>query len=369
MKVIKICLILILFLSNLSSFAEAKQLIAEPDSLQLSPGLPQVLAQSNVVVQSDISSSIQNEENISSLQRNGKPHFALILAGGGARGAAHIGVLKVLEREGLKPDIVCGSSVGAVIGALYCAGVPVAKIESLMLKRKIAKALMPLPIQIQTILYAPTFTTMRLLRLKPSIGLYSGASIAGFINKNMPSSVKRIEDMSIPFAVIATNLLDTRPLWICEGNVGEAVRASTAMPFVYKPCKIGDKVLVDGGVRNNLPTDPARAAGADVIVAVQLHSSLGAKEEKEFRTLLGYSDRIMSMLMAEIESKNVGEADILIEPKIEDDHLYAFRYESMKQAIAAGEAAANKMLPQIQECIRLAKKAVPSKGDKNQEGW
>lgn len=354
MKSIRILLVLIAFLSNLGSSAGAEQLVAGKE-------LSCLLAQSEVVTQSEVSSTMQNEENISPLQRNGKPHFALILAGGGARGAAHIGVLKVLEREGLRPDIVCGSSVGAIIGALYCAGVPVARIESLMLERKIAKALMPLPIQIQTILYAPTYTTMRLLRLKPSIGLYRGTSIAKFINKNMPPSIKRIEDMSIPFAVIATNLLDTRPLWIGEGNVGEAVRASTTMPFVYKPCTIDDKVLVDGGVRNNLPTDPARAAGAEVIVAVQLHSSLGAKKEKELRTLLGYSDRIMSMLMAEIESKNIGDADILIEPKIKDDQLYAFRYESMKQAIDAGETAATKLLPEIRQRIQLAKKIAPQK--------
>lgn len=286
--------------------------------------------------------------------KDGKPCFALSLAGGGARGAAHIGVLKVLERNGLKPSFVSGSSIGAVIGALYCAGVPVSEIERLMLKGKVRKALMPLPLQVQAAISIPRDLVLRAMLFKPSIGLYSGKSISRFISKNIPPDVKRMEDMKIPFAVIATNIQDTRAIWISKGDVGEAVRASASIPYVYKPSTFEGKSLVDGGMRSNLPIDAARASGAPVVIAVKLHSSLESKPATNFKTMLSFSDRIMSIMMAEIESKNMKDADILVEPNIDDFKLYSFSNAVLKKAIASGEEAAEKMIPEIKLALEEA---------------
>lgn len=283
---------------------------------------------------------------------NGRKSFALTLAGGGARGAAHIGVLKVLEREGLRPAFVSGSSIGAVIGSLYCAGVPVAEIEKLMLSGKVRKAFMPIPIKIQAIWSVPRDICLRLLQRKPQVGLYSGRSISKFIDKNIPPSVRRMEDMIIPFAVIATNILDTRATWIAHGDVGEAVRASASIPYVYKPVLLDGKALVDGGMRANLPTEAARASGAPVVVAVKLHSSLESKPASDFRSILKFSDRIMSIMMAEIESKNMNDADVLIEPNIDDFKLYSFDRDILESAIEAGEKAAQKVLPQLRVALQ-----------------
>lgn len=289
--------------------------------------------------------------------RDGRKSFALTLAGGGARGAAHIGVLKVLEREGLKPSFVTGSSIGAVIGSLYCAGVPVAEIEKLMLSGKVRKALMPTPIKLQAAISIPRDMILRALQRKPQVGFYSGKTISKFIRNHIPESVKRMEDMKIPFAVIATNILDTRATWIAHGDVGEAVRASASIPYVYKPCFIDGKAMVDGGMRANLPTDPARASGAPIVVAVKLHSSLESKPVGDFRTMLQFSDRIMSIMMSEIESKNMNDADVLIEPNIDDFKLYSFERSVLQRAIESGEQAAEKMLPQL----RVALESAPSK--------
>lgn len=297
---------------------------------------------------------------------NGKKSFALTLAGGGARGAAHIGVLKVLEREGLRPAFVSGSSIGAVIGSLYCAGVPVAEIEKLMLNGKVRKAFMPIPLKLQAAWSIPRDMFLRTLGAKPQVGFYSGKSLSKFIRKQMPPDVKTMEDMKIPFAVIATNILDTRATWIARGDIGEAVRASASIPFVYKPALFEGKAMVDGGMRANLPTDAARASGASVVVAVKLHSSLESKPMTDFRTMMEFSDRIMSIMMAEIESKNMSKADLLIEPNIDDFMLYSFDKDILTRAIAAGEKAAEEMLPQLRVALqpgpsRTAAKDKPEK--------
>lgn len=298
--------------------------------------------------------------NTGTTQQDGSCRFALTLAGGGARGAAHVGVLKVLEREGLKPSFVSGSSIGAVVGSLYCAGVSVAQIEKLMLNEELRKAFMPRPMLLQASLFFPQYVLLRMVNIQPYIGLYSGKSIEKFIHKQLPPSISRIEDLKIPFAVIATNIQDTRSFWLCKGDIARAVRASASIPFVYKPVNIDGNFLVDGGIRDNLPTDPARACGAPVVVAVRLHSSLKSKPAETFRTMRSYSDRIMSMLMAEIEAKNTSGADIVIEPEIEDLQLYAFDRRSLAQAMSAGEAAAEKMLPRLKAILQAKEKTANS---------
>lgn len=278
----------------------------------------------------------------------GRPRIALSLGGGGGRGAAHVGVLKVLEEAGIKPDFVAGSSIGAVIGSLYCAGVPVSRIEELTLNGELRKGLMPSGLKWQAAKSIPRYVLLRTLQLHPAIGLYSGKSIQKFIERNVPPDERNIENLRIPFAAIATNIVDTRPVWISKGSVAEAVRASASIPFVYQTAKVNGKILMDGGIRENLPTEPALATGAPLIIAVKLNSSLDAQPEKRFRNFLDYSDRILSILMAEIESKTSSEADVLIEPNIADTSTYSFKSEELRKAMLAGEEAARKMLPEIQ---------------------
>lgn len=282
------------------------------------------------------------------IQQPGRPRLALTLGGGGGRGAAHVGVLKVLEQAGIKPDFVSGSSIGAVIGSLYCAGVPVSKIEELTLNGQLKKAILPSSLKWQAVKTLPRYAILRALHAKPQIGLYSGKSIAKFVEKNVSPDQRSMENLKIPFAVIATNLRDTRPVWISKGNLGEAVQASATVPYIYRAVKINGQVLVDGGVRANLPTQPAQATGAPIVVAVKLHSTLDEQSEDRFLNLTDYSDRIFSIMMAEIESKATKDADLLIEPEIKNTNTYSFNRNELQKAILAGEDAARKMLPELQ---------------------
>jgi predicted acylesterase/phospholipase RssA len=139
-----------------------------------------------------------------------EPTIALSLGGGGGRGAAHIGVLKVLEAAGIKPNFVAGSSIGAVIGSLYAAGVPVSEIERLAMDGSFKKAFLPSGIKWQATKTLPGYVLKRMFFQLPDIGLYSGRSVHDFVARTLPPNVHNIEDLKIPFAAIATNMLDTR---------------------------------------------------------------------------------------------------------------------------------------------------------------
>lgn len=282
------------------------------------------------------------------INRSGKIRLALTLAGGGSRGVAHIGVLKVLHKEGIKPDLIAGSSVGALIGSLYAAGLTPEQIEKIVLEGGLKKAYFPRPRYLQSILYGTRYGISRLMFLKPKIGLYSGKSIARFIDDNLPPGVTDFADLKVPLVVTAINLIDTKPTWINSGKISDAVRASNTVPFIYRsPGAIDGPQLVDGGIRANLPTGVADAVGAPFVVAVKLHSYLEKEPRKEFDTHFEYADRITSILMAEIENKAVVGADILIEPKVEFMTMHSFDQKHLKSAIAAGEAAAREKLQAI----------------------
>lgn len=281
-------------------------------------------------------------------------HIALTLAGGGARGVAHIGVLRVLEQEGIRPDFIAGTSMGAVVGSLYCAGVPVDEIERLVLSGEMKKGFLPSGLRWQAVKYVPLYALKRAFQIKPFIGLYSGKSIAKFINRNLPTSCKNIEDLKIPFAAIGTNLLDTRPYWITKGDVGKAVQASSTMPLVYRPVEMEGRLVVDGGMRTTL-RDIARASGARTIVAVKLQSTLDATSDKPLRSVIGYSERLTTMVLAEIESKSIAGADVIIEPDVKGSTMDSFAKEDVLRSIEAGEVAARKMIPQIRSQLAAKK--------------
>jgi NTE family protein len=285
---------------------------------------------------------------------NGRPRIALVLAGGGARGAAHIGVLKVMEREGIPVDFIAGASIGAVIGSLYSAGLPVRDIERLALNGELGHAFFPKPLWMKAAMNLPAHAAQRLLGLKPQVGLYSGRTIKNFVNKHVPANQRQIENLKTPFAAIGVNLLDTKPVWITSGDVGTAAQASSTVPMFYRPITVDGKRLMDGGVRTNLPTNAAQSAGADFVIAVRLHSKLDYDNPDQFKSFMRLADRTMSILMAEIEQKAIANADIIIEPDVDDATSYSFDREHLVKSIRAGEVAAEAALAQFKSKLAAA---------------
>lgn len=183
-----------------------------------------------------------------------KPKIVLALGGGVARGWAHIGVLRTLLRAGLVPDVVCGTSIGAVVGGLYVAG----KLDAL---EHWARALTPRRV---VGLLDVTFG---------GSGLFGGERLAALLEEQLGGGIC-IETLSRPFIAIATELETGREVWLRDGSLINALRASYALPGVFAPVKYNGRWLVDGALVNPCPTSAARSFGGEIVIAVSLHSDL-----------------------------------------------------------------------------------------------
>lgn len=294
---------------------------------------------------------------------NPPPRLALVLGGGGARGAAHIGVLKVLERNNIKPDLVVGNSMGAIIGALYCAGVPLSDIENMFVSGEIRKAFKPKPLPIQMILKAPmTFVKIcGIHRTYP--GLFSGDAIEKFLVSVIPKSKQNIEDLDIPLAVIVTDLCNGQAYRMTKGNLAKSLRASSSLPPAIRPIEIEGKVLADGGLRANVPTIPARDMGAQYIVAVETDARMQQIDKKKLRNVAGLLDRVASIGLSIIDEFHIQKADLVISPRIDNISVYSFSKKNSIAALKSGEVAAEQALPQIRAFVNSTRSAsLPKRG-------
>jgi NTE family protein len=182
----------------------------------------------------------------------GRKTLGLALGGGAARGLAHVGVLSVLDREGIPVDYIAGASAGSLAGAVYAAGLRGERLVDVALRtrwRQIAR---------------PTWSRL---------GLITFARLETFLVRLIGDC--RFEDLDIPFATMATDVLTGEPVVLRQGRVAPAVRASSSIPGIVTPVSIDGRLLMDGGVSNNLPISVVRAMGADVVVAIGLTSALG----------------------------------------------------------------------------------------------
>jgi NTE family protein len=227
-----------------------------------------------------------------------RPSVALVLGAGGTRGFAHLGVLKVLDEAGLRPDIVVGASVGSVIGALYCAGLGAAELERIALE-----------VEREDVLdFAPL-----------SGGVFSGERLQAFVNRAVRG--RPIEALPTPLAVVATDRESGALVTFTRGDTGLAVRASTSIPVVFASPRFAGKTYVDAGVADPLPTLIARRLGAQVVVAVNLTRR------------------------PDIEGSGRGGADLVIDLALPRTRVTDF---SQREAqIRAGEAAARAVLPSL----------------------
>ena len=185
-----------------------------------------------------------------------KPSIGIALGSGAARGWSHVGVLQALAEQGIEPDIVCGCSMGALVGAAYVAG----ELDTLD-KR------------------ARSMNWREIVRFL-DIDLTNGGLIEGKRIMSFMKTLKEdapIESFEIPFAAIATDLLTGREIWLQQGSIVDAVRASMAMPGLFSPVKLNGKWLLDGALVNPVPVSACRALGADIIIAVNLNGGLVGK--------------------------------------------------------------------------------------------
>lgn len=263
-------------------------------------------------------------------------HIGLVLGGGAARGIAHVGVLQVLEENGIYPAVVAGTSVGALVGGLYAAGVSPLRLATLVQDLKWFDLVS---------LRLPTVNLSDLARNIP-MGLVDLDKMMEWIDQVLGADVV-FEQLNLPFAAVATDLLTSEIVVMNEGRLAEAIRASCSVPGVFTPYHRNGRLLVDGVVVNNLPVSVAQDLGADYIIAVDLLPLLG-DAQAEPRNVVELSMTALFMLAraTQIEQEL---ADILIAPAI--THINLADLSAGEVLLEAGRRATEAALPQIQAAL------------------
>jgi NTE family protein len=284
------------------------------------------------------------------------PRICLVLSGGGARGAAHVGVLKVLEQLRVPLHCIAGTSMGAIVGASYASGMgtdemlaQMAQITSERLfNDKPPRADQPMRIKADDNL--PLATPELGLndgRLSLPKGVVNGVALEGELRRLVKvRDARRFDQLPIPFRAVATSLGDGQMVVFDRGLLPTAMRASMAVPGLIAPLKVDDRLLIDGGLVRNLPVDVARAMGADVIIAVNLGTPLLRPDQIE--GLQGVSMQTLGILTAQnvhVSLQQLRPQDVLIEPALGD--FSAADFDNLLKAVPFGEAAALQAAPRL----------------------
>lgn len=256
-----------------------------------------------------------------------KPKVALVLGGGAARGFAHIGVIRALEQEKIPIDLVVGTSVGSLIGAIYACDRNSFELEWTAFA-----------------LEKDDIFDYGLLNAFTGMGAAKGEKLEAFIKNKVPTA--NIEGLKIPFAAVATDLNRGTRVVLDTGPVGRAVRASSALPGVFQPVEHQGRLLVDGGLIDNVPVSVAREKGADIVIAVDIGKQVSNFNVADIVDVMLQSLTIMSAENARFRKR---EADVLIAPNIGDVGMLDFTQK--KRCMQAGIEATQKAMPEIKAAI------------------
>lgn len=277
----------------------------------------------------------------------GRPRVAVVLSGGGAKGVAHIGALKVIEAAGIPVDMVCGTSMGALMGGLYCIGYSPEELDSLVRAQNWSFLLSDRKsysfMNINERRRQHTFALRHEFHqggANTDGGVIRGANLATLFNRLCSGYTDSLDfnQLPIPFACVATNLVDYGEVDFHSGSLPVAMRASMAIPGVFTPVRIGDSVLVDGGLTNNFPADIARQMGADIIIGVTVKGDLeDADGLDDMVSILG---QIMEFGMRPKYEANAELCDVLITVDVHGYTTASFNPPALDTLMRRGEEAA-----------------------------
>ena len=280
---------------------------------------------------------------------NQEPKVGLVLSGGGAKGFAHIGTLKVIDSLGIKVDYVAGTSMGAIIGSLYASGYSGKQLDSLfkivdfdtLINDKFERKSKSLFERKNSEKYALGLPFDNFKIQLPS-GLSRGQKVYNMLYKLMlpVNHITNFEDLPIPFFCIATNIETGQPVILDQGNLAHAVAASGAFPSLFQPVNIGDHIYIDGGVTNNYPIEELKAKGVDVIIGVDVQDDL--KDREALKSAPDILVQINNFRTIEAMKSKRQMTDIYIKPDITNFTVISFG--EGKDIIKNGEAAAYQQL-------------------------
>lgn len=266
-------------------------------------------------------------------QQQKRPVIALVLGSGGARGYAHIGVLEVLEQQGIRPDFIVGTSAGSIVGSIYASGKSAAEMREIALKLK-ANDVRELNVSLK--------------------GFLDGKKVEDYVNEqvhNMP-----LQKMKIPMYVVATELKDGTKTVFNHGNTGQAVRASASIPSMFVPTKIRNIEYVDGGLVSPVPVEVARDLGADIVIAVDI---LAQPIHTETTNVWGLFNQNINIMQGRLAEEELKDADIVIQPDLREK-AHIFDVKGREMTMQAGVDAAKEKLENIQGAIQSKTKQTDS---------
>ncbi|NBU18466.1 MAG: patatin-like phospholipase family protein [Betaproteobacteria bacterium] len=253
------------------------------------------------------------------------PKFGLALGGGAARGFAHVGVIQVLEEAGIKPDYVVGTSAGSLVAAFYASGKNGAQLQ-----------------QLSETMDEATITDWTIPLL--SRGMMRGDALARYVNSKTGN--QKIEDLPMSLGIVATDLQTGQGVLFQRGDLGTAVRASSSVPSVFEPVKIGTREFVDGGLVSPVPVRFARQMGAEFVLAVDISSTPeNAKTGDMFQILM----QTFTIMGKSINNLELREADVVVRPAL--GTVGSAEFSARRKSIEAGRAAMLAALPKVRVAL------------------
>ena len=283
-----------------------------------------------------------------------RPKVGLVLSGGGAKGLAHIGVIKVLEEAGIPIDYIGGTSMGSIVGGLYAIGYSSRQLDSIVrtidweefLTDKVARRSLSMIEKDEEIKYLFAFP-IREKKISLPSAIVEGQNISSMFSK-LTSSVYNIKDFSqfpIPFLCMATDIEKGKPVVLKSGSLAAAMRASMAIPTVFSPEIIDGQEMLDGGLLNNFPVEEVKNMGADIIIGVDVGFRFYKKEE--MNSMLKIMEQ--SIFMHSIESSQLSQkaCNILITPRLAGYNASSFN--KADSLIKRGEWAARQQFEKLRE--------------------
>ena len=286
-----------------------------------------------------------------------RPKIGLVLSGGGAKGIAHIGVLKELEKRNIKPDYIVGTSFGALVAGLYAIGYSPEKMEEIILTNDWDYLINDVIKRKNLLIGQGNKNKNSLLNLpldgiKPGLssGLYTGQNILTFFEITCKEYNREFnfDSLPIPFRCIATNIETGEEKVFDKGVLPHVLRASMSIPSIFSPFEIDGELYVDGGLVNNFPTDVVKQMGADIIIGVDVGAVLYKKEE--IKTILQILDQSSSFYNARISEKNKKLCDIYIRPNI--DGISAMGFDEVAEIIKRGAESTVISMPDIESVLK-----------------
>lgn len=285
---------------------------------------------STQLLQKNVSTEARSEldYNVFKNKKNKKPIIALVLGSGGARGYAHIGVIEVLEKNGIHPDFIVGTSAGSIAGSIYASGKTAQQLKEIALNMQV-NDVREFNIGLQ--------------------GFFDGSKVENYVNEQVDQ--KRLEDMEIPMYVVATELKHGNKVIFNKGSTGQAVRASISIPSMFVPVNISGRDYVDGGLVSPVPVNVARDLGADIIIAVDI---LAQPIHTETSNLWGMFNQNINIMQNRLAAEELKNADIVIQPDLREK-IHIFDVKGREMTMQAGAVATQQKLNRIEVLINSKK--------------